>query len=294
MKSFLSLITLLLVSSASYAQFYVSAAGGYALPSAGVRFGEEISLTKIENTYGSYGEGIHAQLRAGYTFDSNFAVELALGYLHGADQTSRKINVPTQPVVDIYARGRAFGLGASLVYNFNKNLYGRFGALIKIGGQTEAIGSIKGINLPVGSIPNITSDTTLDIDFEQHYNGKLPLGFVGAVGYKYPISDTFTVFAELEYTGISITRDKATMESFNARLRENGLPLNVDQVREIFAASGNELAAIMYNEINFVDELPTTNTDGSRQLAQKVPYSSFGFNIGITYTFGKPKTKEEQ
>ena len=36
----------------------------------------------------------------------------------------------------------------------------------------------------------------------------------------------------------------------------------------------------------YVDELSNTNTDSSVELAQAVPYSSFGLNFGITYQFG--------
>ena len=35
----------------------------------------------------------------------------------------------------------------------------------------------------------------------------------------------------------------------------------------------------------YVDNLPNTNTDASIKLAQKVPYSSFGVNLGISYNF---------
>ncbi|HAF76712.1 MAG TPA: hypothetical protein DCG42_05260, partial [Maribacter sp.] len=37
----------------------------------------------------------------------------------------------------------------------------------------------------------------------------------------------------------------------------------------------------------YVDNLSNTNTDTSKELSQKVPYSSFGLNIGITYKFNK-------
>ncbi|WKX75906.1 hypothetical protein [Zobellia laminariae] len=35
----------------------------------------------------------------------------------------------------------------------------------------------------------------------------------------------------------------------------------------------------------YVDNLSNTNTDTSKELSQKVPYSSFGINFGITYKF---------
>jgi hypothetical protein len=291
MKKFV-ILCLLAVSFSVQAQFYISTSGGYGIPSAGIKLGTETTPGGIENFYGSYGEGIHAQLRSGYFFNSNFGTELALGYLHGQDQTINKITIPGQPFVDIRARGRALGVSLSLVYKFNDHIYGRFGGLVKVGGQTEALGKVKGVGLPAGSLPGVPIATTLNLEFEQHYNGKLPIGFVGAIGYKYKLNRTIGVFAELEYTGISITRDSATMESFSAILRETGTELSIDQTRAVFQSGGNPLASALYKDIDFVDELPLTNTDGSKQLAQKVPYSSFGINFGLTFTLSKHEKKE--
>ena len=285
------IISLLAMSLCVQAQFYVSTSGGYALPSAGSRLGQETTPTTTENFYGSYGEGIYAQVRTGYGFSNNFGVELAFGYLHGSDQTINKVSISGQPLIDIKARGRAYGASLSLVYNFSDNVYGRFGGVVKAGGRTEALGSVHGIFIPDGTIPGVPMDTTLDFDFEQHFNGKLPIGFVGALGYKHNLNTMVAVFVELEYIGISITRDKATMETFSARLRETGTTLSINQTRAILEAGGNGLASTLYREIDFVDELPLTNTDGSKQLAQKVPYSSFGFNIGITIQLGTSLTK---
>ena len=287
MKAALLSTILALITVAVQAQFYISGSGGYSLPSAGVKFGTETTATTIENSYGSYGEGLHGQLRLGYFFSDHIGVEVGIGYLNGADQTVTTVNVPTQPLVDIKARGRAFGTGVSVRYKFNNNIYGRFGALIKIGGRTEAIGSIEGIVLPAGVIQGVPIATTLDFNFEQHYHGKLPLGFVGAIGYTHNLNDKIGIFAELEYMGISITRNDANMEVFSATLREiEGATLTIDQVRGILAASGNSLASALYDDIDFVDDISTSNTDGSIQLAQKVPYSSIGLNFGITFTFG--------
>jgi hypothetical protein len=107
------------------------------------------------------------------------------------------------------------------------------------------------------------------------------------------LHSNIAIFAELEYVGISITRDKATMESFSASLRETGTSLTIDQTREILEVAGSSLASTLYNDIDFVDELPLTNTDGSKQLAQKVPYSSFGINFGITFTLSKREKTDD-
>ncbi|MDE1206037.1 MULTISPECIES: outer membrane beta-barrel protein [Tenacibaculum] len=261
-------------------QFYVSASGGYSFSSAGVRFGTETTRTRVENTYGSYGEGLNTQLRGGYLFDENFGVEIGFGYLNGADQKNLLIDLPDQSqYINIESRGRAYGASASLVYNFTNNIYGRFGALIKLGGRTESKGKI-----------NIALSQTekLDVKYTQDYKGRLPLGFIGAVGYKYGLNNNLFLFAELEYMGVSVTRDSSKMVNFSANV--NGETRSIDEVRSILFnhSSYSDLAPIFNKNVEYVDELPLgANPVAEKQLSQKVPYSSFGINLGITYYLGK-------
>ena len=218
-------------------------------------------------------------------------MDLGLGYLYGSDQTIQKVSLPGTEL-DIKARGRAYGLSASMVYKFTNNIYGRFGALIKVGGRTEALGKAN-VGLPVGAVPGVPVETSLEVDFTQDYYGRLPLGFVGALGYKYDLSKKISLFVEAEYMGISVTRDHSKMENFSAVIKtldgNTVADLSVDQLRGLVSSNPSlaSLAPTFYNEITYLDELPLSNTDGSKQLSQKVPYSSFGFNIGFTYTFGK-------
>ena len=274
------MLAMILITASASAQFYVSASGGYSISSAGVRFGTETTTTGVENTYGSYGEGMHTQLRGGYFFNDTFGVEVGFGYLNGADQTSVLVDLPAQAqYINIEARGKAYGASASLVYKFTNNIYGRFGALIKVGGRTESDGNI-----------NIALSQTemLNVDYTQDYKGRLPLGFIGAVGYKYDLSDRVSLFAELEYMGISVTRDSSEIVDFSANV--NGQARSIDEVRAIFAnhPSYSNLAPVFNKNIEYVDELPLgANPAGEKQLSQKVPYSSFGINIGATFYFGK-------
>jgi len=194
--------------NAAFAQFYISGSTGYAISSAGMKLGEIQTATSTKNSYGSYGEGANFQIKGGYFFNETFGVELGFGYLHGADQIVTQVDIPALGVdVKAIGRARAYGVTPSLVYKFTDNLYGRFGALIKVGGKTEAIVNSRsplspdqatGSGLPLGSYS--------DVNYTEDYHGVLPLGFVGAFGYKYNFSDTFGLFLEAEYMGISVKR----------------------------------------------------------------------------------------
>jgi len=280
MKNLLFAVAVLVVTSVS-AQSYISVSGGYAVPSAGVLFGEITTVNGVENSYGSYGEGINTQIRFGHFFNDTFGVDLGFAYLHGTDQTVTEVNMPGMEVNAI-ARGRAFGFTPSVVYKFTDNLYGRFGALIKLGGKTEAVVSnMTVLDDATAGAMGLPSGSYTQTNYVEDFHGQLPLGFVGAFGYKQSIGNNLDLFVEAEYMGISVKRKDSEIVEFNTDVV---LPDGTVAVQGLYSL--DNLPAGYVKKSTYVDELPLTNTDASKKLAQKVPYSSFGINFGITYTFG--------
>lgn len=287
MKQIMIVCTALFISSISFAQFQVSLSSGYAIGSAEMKLGEKINTSQTENSYGSYGEGANFQLRGTYFFGESFGAEIGLGYLRGTDQTVSKVNLPNREV-DAVARARAFGASASMVYRFTNNIYGRFGALIKVGGKTEAVIYDKTVfsqdeadafGVPLGSY----SET----NYKEDFHGQFPLGFIAALGYKYDLNNNLSFFAEAEYYGISLKRKDSELSEFNTDIV---LPDGTVAVAGFYSL--DNLPDGYNKETTYVDNLDNNNTDSSKKLSQKVPYSSFGINFGITYTFNKSAKKE--
>lgn len=287
MKHLFIVFTALMLSTVSYAQFEISVSTGYAFDSAGMKLGESVNMSETENSYGSYGEGANVQIRGTYFFNESFGVDLGVGYLHGTDQTVSEVSFPNREV-DAVARARAFGASASIVYKFTNNFYGRFGALLKLGGKTEAVIYDKTVfsqdeadafGVPLGSY----SETNYKEDFHGHF----PLGFVGALGYKFNLNSNFNLFVEAEYYGISLKRKDSEISEFNTDIV---LPDGTVAVSGFYNI--DNLPAGYNKKTTYVDNLSNTNTDSSKKLSQKVPYSSFGINFGITYKF-KAKAKKQ-
>ncbi|WP_281846417.1 outer membrane beta-barrel protein [Olleya namhaensis] len=287
MKHLFIVFAALMLSTVSYSQFEMSLSTGYAFDSAGMKLGETVTISETENSYGSYGEGANVQIRGTYFFNDSFGVDLGIGYLHGTDQTVSEVTLPNRNV-DAVARARAFGASTSIVYKFTNNFYGRFGALLKLGGKTEAVIYDKSVfsqaeadasGLPLGSY----SETNYKEDFHGHF----PLGFVGALGYKFNLNDNFQLFVEAEYYGISLKRKDSEITEFNTDVM---LPDGTVAVSGLYTI--DNLPAGYNKETTYVDNLANDNTDSSKKLSQKVPYSSFGVNFGITYKF-KTSTKKQ-
>lgn len=279
-----------LMSIVANAQFYISAGGGYSLKAGKKDLGSEITNTGINTIDGSYGEGFNVNLRGGYFFDEKWGVELLLGYLSGADQDVTKITATTLPQANVYARGRAFGASLSAVYNITDNFYARAGLLTKLGGRTEAVGSVVMPDVDArlfnSEAPPVTGD--LAVDFTTDFHGKLPIGFTGAVGYRFPLADNLSLFAELDYLGINITRDTSELADFSA----NYLGNNLDRDTVLNGLKG--LVAVLPEAdprrstlSQFIPLLEDEATWGEGDLpSSEAPYSSIGFNVGITYKFG--------
>ncbi|WP_158837587.1 outer membrane beta-barrel protein [Polaribacter sp. L3A8] len=283
MKQLITALAAILISTITYGQFQISASTGYSMSSAGMKLGEKINTTGTENTYGSYGEGLNFQVRGTYYITNKFGVDLALGYLRGADKTVSEVNLPSQNTkVDAIARARAFGAAASMVYKFTDNFYGRLGALVKVGGKTEAIVYSKTpFTNEAAAKQGLPSGSYSETNYVEDFHGHFPLGVVAALGYEFNLTNNLNLFVEAEYYGISLKRKDSEIQEFNL---------------DIFTPDGNIVANKtladlpltdqgIYKNTTYVDELSHTETDKSKKLSQKVPYSSFGINFGITYKF---------
>lgn len=282
MKHLIAVCAAVLVSTISYGQWQVSASSGYAIGSATMKLGERINTSTTENSYGSYGEGTNFQLRGTYFFDDSFGFDLGVGYLHGTDQDVSIVDLPSTEV-NAVARARAFGASASVVYKFTNNIYGRFGALIKLGGKTEGVIYQKSVfseaEAEALGVPNGSYSET---NYKEDFHGHFPLGFVGALGYRHNLDANFSLFAEVEYYGISLKRKDSEISEFNTDIK---LPDDTVAVSGFYSI--DNLPEGINKKTTYVDELSNTNTDTTKELSQKVPYSSFGLNIGITYKFAK-------
>ncbi|MBT2162794.1 outer membrane beta-barrel protein [Zobellia barbeyronii] len=280
MKHLITVCAAVLISTISYGQLQVSVSSGYAIGSATMKLGEKVNTSETENTYGSYGEGTNFQIRGTYFFDDSFGVDLGIGYLRGTDQELSIVNLPNTEV-DAVARARAFGSSVSVVYKFTNNIYGRFGALLKLGGKTEGVIYRKSVfSAEEAAAFGVPEGSYSETNYKEDFHGHFPLGFVGALGYKYDINPHFSIFAEAEYYGISLKRKDSEISEFNTDVI---LPDGTVAVSGLYTLEN--LPDGIDRKTTYVDNLSNTNTDTSKELSQKVPYSSFGINFGITYKF---------
>lgn len=275
------LISIIVVSAINYAeaQFYISGNGGYSFAANEKTLGTSTTTSGDTDLEGSYGEGIEVALKGGYHIYEKWAIELGLGYLHGSDQDVQSLNIPGASA-NLDARGRAYGAFLAGVYNVSDKLYVKAGFLTKVGGKTEAEAELE-LDVPAQIVnPDAPDGATVPLmaDFNTDFNGKFPAGIVGAIGYKIPVNDRFNFFAEVEYMGISVTRDVSNSSDFSASLAGNAI--DKATLTSILSTTDLDRLIPLYSdsEVKWGENgLPSSDA----------PYSSIGINLGIIYTFGK-------
>lgn len=258
-KSILVLVMILATVSANaqdfYAAFSVGASGSASQKT--LRTGGELK--------GSYGDGYQAHLRMGYLINKTFGLDLGVGYLYGNDQQIAEGNG-----LDVIGRGRAFGISLAGVINLSENVYVRAGALSKLGGRTDIVGTLE--------------QGPLKIDFERDNKGSFPIGFNAAFGVKFKISEKWNVFAEMEYQGIDVAADKSVLDTYTAYL--GGNEISAQQLSGVLATLPLEsqvlIGGLIADEVTYVDN-PTFGKPETKSI--DAPYSSFGLNIGVIYSF---------
>ncbi|MFJ1262856.1 porin family protein [Capnocytophaga canis] len=275
-KSFLTVVTLLFGMTAVYGQAYISVSGGYGFEANKKVVGREVTASGVSELKGSYGAGLQTQLRGGYFFTKRLGVELSVGYLHGEDVKTNK-----SPLVDMKARGRAFGASLSAVFNVTENIYLRAGGVTKIGGKTESFTSL---NATIPGIPHTPSSSfipmvPLKVDFQTNFHGKVPFGFIGGLGYRLKLSDNVSLFVEGEYLMVNVGRKTSKLDNFSATIA--GKSISYEQFKKMATAMAQTPAGAIFQSLLPLIEQEYDWSDKNPPVA---PYSSIGVNFGLTYT----------
>jgi hypothetical protein len=250
-------ITVLLVlfsfvgSSAFSQNVYIKLGGGYGLSLASQMLYDQSATptTTWDNKYGSFGEGINFQAGFGYNINSNFALELAGSFLLG----KKFENTVGGSTTKYYAN--TINIMPSVVVKAPmKDItpYTRFGMILGIPSKFTEI---------------TATGFTGTAKFKE--SGKIAMGIQGAVGVNFKAGKHLGIFAEIFGIGMNYSPDK----------REN---------TETFTELGLLQPTVTYGETGTGTILngvfvPATGTE----QAPRYSFSSFGMNVGLTYTFGK-------
>ncbi len=272
MKKGLLLGVLLLGAGAVSAQnLYVGLQTGYGFSTPSDVVGTttvQASLTEqtTTNIYASYGGGTNIGLNVGYNFSEHFGAELGFSYFLGSSVTSTDFTTMLGGKATLMASSTQMRLTPQLIVSTGGDLalYGKGGLVLPVGGSTKA--EYRDNTNPLSEIEQ---------DFET--KGAMSLGFTGAVGVNFNLSDKLSLFGELAAVNLRIKSASRSMTKYTV----NGTD---------FLASADTYTT----ETTYVDELNSSSNNSSYNsstettrakdaLATKTNFNGMFINIGVKF-----------
>lgn len=273
MKKGFLLGALLLGAGAVSAQgLYVGLQAGYGFGTPGDALGSTTVIASngdqtTTNIYDSYGGGTNVGLNVGYMFSEHFGAELGLSYFLGSSVTSTDFSSAAGSAT-LMAKSTQIRLAPSLIVTTGGDfaVYGKGGLVLPAGGSTTA---------------EYRDDTNILGSVEQDFEtkGATSIGFQGAIGVNYKLSDNLSIFGELSAVNLRIKSASRVMTKYS--FGSNDLLASADAYSK---------------ETNFVDELnsssnnssynPTgfSNSRAKDELATTTNFNGMFINIGVKYS----------
>jgi hypothetical protein len=280
---------------------YVGIGGGYGFAAAKMDLGPDQKTTQTQtngvgpststytsNTY-SLGKGINLGLYGGYMINKNLGAELGIAYLIGNsskttyenDMTSITTNpfaatfTSTQNNVQTYTvKGSMLRLVPAIRIQCGEDKihpYAVAGLIIGMAGKATGTNESVTTNTQSSGTPPANSDDITTIT----YSGGISMGFHGAIGVNYMVSDKLGIFAELSGNYQNYSPGKGVVTTSTSNGTDNLPKMTTSQIETDYSSS--------YTTTSNAAPSPGTPTTAS---SMRMPFSSYGFNIGVHFSFG--------
>ncbi len=252
---------------------YVGVGAGYGIGMPADALGSKVVVNSSGQTtesviYGSYGGGVNANLNVGYMFSEHFGADLGFTYFSGSSVTSTDVSVPTGTAT-LEGKSTQLRIAPSLVLSTGTSevvsAYSRLGLVLPAGGST--ISEYR---------DNTNPSSVVERDIET--TGALSLGFQGAIGVNYSLSESLSIFGEI--SGVNLRIKRATSSVTKSTV------------------NGTDVLGMMTTyekETTYVDELNSSSNNGAynpnystgsakESLATTTNFNGVFFNIGVKYS----------
>jgi len=243
---------------------------GYGFGAPGSELGSTINATASSYSetaiYSSLGGGVNAGLNVGYMFSEHIGADLGLNYFMGSTVRSSDVTSPSGTVT-VDSKSSQMRISPSIIVSTGGTFagYARFGLVLPVGGST------------VTEYRDNTSGTEVAIDYES--KGMPSLGFQGAVGVDYSLSDKLSLFGEFSPIVMQIKSKSRSTTAYTVG--------GQDQMGNLTTYEKEQVS---------VDELTNssnnfgTNPNASDAAAQDVLASSTNYNgafisVGLKFRF---------
>lgn len=212
---------------------------------------------------GSFGRGGEVNVFLGYTLNEMISTELGLGYFYGLNNKSIYVsqnqfnNFKSENTI----RGRMIRINPVIRFNAGN---GKMVPYIKAGAVIGVAGKLHNKSQFTDSDPS----QSYTMDEEMVFSGRTSIGFTGALGIQFTLSEKIGFFSEIHM----ITQSWAPKRSEITKQTVNGMDMLPD-------LSTSE------KETEYVDKYTESddNDSPSKELKYFMPFSSIGLQIGLVF-----------
>jgi hypothetical protein len=262
---------------------YINAGAGYGFPAACYLMEENnnrsydgessVNNWEIVKGSGSFGKGIQPGIIIGYMFNQNLGAELGISYLLGGKivSTDEYHSVPYTWIEETTMSAKMLRFTPALKMTVGN---GKIKAYMRAGLIIGAAGRIK-------SEYKYTSSSSYIEEGEAETTGDISLGFSGALGTDFMLSDNIGIFAEMGIITQSWAPKKSEITKFTMDGQDalDNLTTNDREVEFVESYS--------FDSNNIDMDSPT------QQLKMFFPFSSFGINVGLRIALGGSSAAKE-
>jgi opacity protein-like surface antigen len=209
-----------------------------------------------EQINASLGKGFNAGATFGYMFSENVGAELGISYLVGGK--TKATQKATSTDIKLAASAKMLRINPSLVVSpglDGVNPYAKFGVLV-------GLGSVK--------VTSEGTDMGDQVNYEFKLNGGVAFGLTAGIGALYELNDNMAVFAELNMVNMSYAPKKGELKE-----------LTVDGVDQLPDMDTEDKEYEYVKEVTYNYETNHPDTEPTELLKQRLPFGSFGINVGF-------------
>lgn len=264
----IALLLFLAIFTNSNAQLYIQSNTAYGFNLAPMSISANYSPSKVESVKSSFGKGLDIGIGAGYYFNNNLAAEIDFTYLIGGKIEFKDAMDPYTPPATEVLTGRMYRIIPTLKFSAGEKKlkpYAKIGCVIGLG-TTLTDKSVRYYNMWGGNTDKI-EETAI-------FSGGMSIGMKGNIGMDINLTSKLGVFAEVTF--ISQAWAPKKIETVSYKINGEDKLSTLDQRDKV---------------TEFVDSYdPNVNIEphqNNKSLKIYLPYSSWGANIGVRFTFGK-------
>lgn len=237
--------------------------------------GSEVTIKSLTGTAGA---GVKVNVTGGYMFNPYIGAEIGVSYFHGDKTMIGRLRSPmVNSEENTYLRGVDVAPGIFLTPNFKSvNPYARMGLIIPVAGKLT-------IETMARQKDGGGAGTDVMVEAKSAVTSRFSVGYFGAVGIDFPVTDQISIFGEVEIKNLSIKSKSAEIVEYStSAVTSAGSQL----------VPGQQLADLPVYEkkFDFTDDYTqSTTTAPDQNSPRKIPTqfvnaSGTGINVGIRFT----------